>query len=185
MTPWQLRCAAHTLLAGGVVAYPTEAVWGLGCDPSNHQAVLRICALKGRPTTKGLIVIAADLDQCRPWLSPLNKAEETRITSPGAVPTTWLIPTSDRAPPWLSGRHATLAVRITTHPVAAALCRAAGMPLVSTSANPANRPPARTALRVRRYFGDRLDAIVCGATGGVRRPSMIRELRGQRVLRSG
>lgn len=183
MSPWQLRRAARMLGAGGVVAYPTEAVWGLGCDPNDYAAVLRICLLKGRPTAKGLIVIAADLAQCRPWLAPLSDDETARISAPAATPTTWLVPVSPAAPPWLSGRHRTLAVRITRHPIAAALCRAAAMPLVSTSANPADRPAARTALQVRHYFGARLDGIVPGATGGLRRPSVIRELRGNHVVR--
>ncbi len=183
MTPWQLRHAARIIFAGGVVAYPTEAVWGLGCDPANFASVLRICELKGRPTAKGFIVIAADLAQCRPWLAPLTADEVRRITDRGPVPTTWLVPTSSHAPAWLSGEHATLAVRITHHPVAAALCRAAGMPLVSTSANPAGAPPARTALRVRQYFANRLDYILPGATTGLRRPSQIRELRGEHIVR--
>lgn len=183
MSPWQLRCAARALKAGGVVAYPTEAVWGLGCDPSNQYAVVQICALKHRATTKGLIVIAADFEQCRHWLAPLSKEEIKLIATPGDVPTTWLVPTASRAPRWLTGHHDTLAIRITRHPIAAALCRAAGMPLVSTSANPATRPPARTSLRVRHYFGDRIDYLVPGPTGGLQRPSRIRELRGERVVR--
>ncbi len=184
MTPWQLRCAARILRGGGVVAYPTEGVWGLGCDPGDAEAVLRICALKERPLAKGLIVIAAHLDQCRHWLAPLSDTEVQRINDDTAVPTTWLVPASPAAPPWLCGDHRTLAVRITRHPVAAALCRKTGMALVSTSANPATRPPARNALRVRHYFGERVDYLVPGATGEHRRPSAIRELRGARVVRS-
>lgn len=183
MTPWQLRHAARILRAGGVVAYPTEAVWGLGCDPGDPAAVLRVCALKGRPAAKGLIVIAADLGQCSQWLAPLTAAEAARIGDDSGAPTTWLIPAAPAAPPWLCGEHATLAVRVTRHPVAAALCRRAGMALVSTSANPATRPPARDALRVRQYFGEHLDHLVPGATGGWRSPSVIRELRGDLVLR--
>ncbi len=145
----RLRLAADWIRRGGVVAYPTEAVYGLGCDPWNGAAVRRILAMKRRPEAKGLILIAADQAQLAPfvqWLEPTRMAD-ILATWPG--PHTWLLPARPETPVWLRGQHDTLAVRVTAHPLAAALCRAAGRALVSTSANRASHTPARTALEVR------------------------------------
>lgn len=153
----RLRQAADWLRRGGVVAYPTEAVYGLGCDPWNGSAVRRILAMKRRPEAKGLILIAAELAQLAPfvqWLEPTRMAE-IFATWPG--PHTWLLPARPETPVWLRGQHDTLAVRVIAHPLAAALCRATGMALVSTSANRTSQTPARTALEVR---------LRLGATGG-------------------
>jgi L-threonylcarbamoyladenylate synthase len=184
MSPFQLREAARRLQAGAVVAYPTEAVYGLGCDPLDAEAVQRILAIKGRPVHKGLILIAADFDQLQPFLGRLANAHLTAVQATWPGPHTWLLPAAPHCPTWLTGRHATLAVRVTAHPVAAALCRAAGMPLVSTSANRAGHPPARTALRVRRCCGAEVDYIVPGPTGGLRRPTAIRDARSGELVRA-
>jgi len=166
------------------VAYPTEGVWGLGCDPGNPAAVLRLLDLKGRRWQKGLILIAADLADLLPYLEPLspNMIKRLRTTWPG--PVTWLLPARKSTPPWLRGRHHTLAVRVTAHHRAAELCRCFGGPLVSTSANPAGRPAAKRRLQVQRLFGELLDYIVPGETGGLCRPTEIRDARGA-VVRAG
>lgn len=182
MTPQQLRLAVHCLRRGGIIAYPTEAVFGLGCDPDAAVAVRRILALKRRPESKGLILIAAGLEQLDPYVAPLDAGQRRRVQA-GRV--TWLVPARPETPRWLRGAHDTLAVRVTAHPIAVALCRAAGMPLVSTSANPGGRPPARTALAVRRQLGQGVDLIVPGAVGGAARPSEIRDLLTGNVLRAG
>lgn len=185
MTPFLLRRAVRALRQGGVIAYPTEAVYGLGCNPDDGAAVTRLLALKGRSAGKGLILVAAGFDQLRPYLAPLDDARLAPALAGWPGPYTWLIPAAAAVPPWLRGGHATLAVRVTAHPVTAALCRAFGGPLVSTSANPAGRPPARSALAVRRYFRGRLDRILTAPLGGQRRPSTITDLISGRVLRRG
>lgn len=185
MNPWQLRNAARIIRRGGVVAYPTEAVWGLGCDPADPAAVARILALKRRSTAKGLILIAASLEQLAPWVAPLGNAQRAALARRHHPPITWLVPAARLTPPWLTGRHPTLAVRITNHPIAAALCRSAGRALVSTSANPGGRPPARSALAVRHYFAAKLDGVVAGPVGGAAQPSEIRDLDSGRVIRRG
>ena len=184
MTGWRLRLAARATRHGGLLAYPTEAVYGLGCDPDDPVAVLDLLALKRRPVAKGLILIAADFEQLRPYVLEVapERMEAVHASWPG--PHTWLLPARPGTPPWLTGSHTTLAVRVTAHPVAAALCRAAG-PLVSTSANPAGRSPARDPLTVRRYFGAALDLVVHGAVDRSRAPSAIRDAATGRVLRSG
>ncbi|MBK5937648.1 MAG: Sua5/YciO/YrdC/YwlC family protein [Halorhodospira halophila] len=182
-SPFRIGHAAAVLRRGGVVAYPTEAVWGLGCDPRRDDAVARLLALKGRPERQGLILIAAEPEQLGGFLAPLpeERAEEIRASWPG--PMTWVLPASPRAPRWVSGGRDTVAVRVTAHPVAAALCRAFGGALVSTSANPSAGRPARSAPQVRRYFGTRIDALVPGRLGGLGRPTPIRDGRSGAYLR--
>ncbi|MCI0748948.1 MAG: Sua5/YciO/YrdC/YwlC family protein [Nevskiales bacterium] len=175
--------ACHALAAGGIIAYPTEGVWGLGCDPLNRHACARLLELKKRDGRKGLILIAADLAQLRPFMdeSVMTAFPQLLDSKSGAV--TWLVPASLRVPRQVSGEHDTVAVRVTAHPVASALCRAYGGPVVSTSANVAGRPPARTVLQVRRMFGPALAAVLPGELGGAGGPSTIRDLKTGTVIR--
>lgn len=185
MTPFRIRLAARALALGGVVAYPTEAVWGLGCDPDHSQAVEKILALKGRDVAKGVILIAADIHMLEPYLSRVSVQQRRQLLDTWPGPVTWLIPNNGIAPHWISGGQTTLAVRVTAHPVAAALSRAYGKPVVSTSANPQGLPPALNLTRVKAYFGDRIDAYVPGNTGGANKPSEIRELSTGQIIRPG
>mgnify|MGYP001824793502 FL=1 len=179
-----LRRAAAVLHAGGIVAYPTEAVYGLGCDPLNRAAVQRLLALKGRPAEKGLILIADDLLRLAPFLGPLTPKMRERVDPSWPGPVTWLLPARPETPHWLRGNHASLAVRVTAHPMAAALCAAFGGPLVSTSANPSGRPPARSPLQVRlRCPG--VDLVVHGPTGDLIKPTPIRDALSGDTIRSG
>lgn len=182
--PFKIRQAAHVSRAGGVIAYPTEAVYGLGCDPLDPEAVHHILELKGRMASKGLILVAADFNQLEPYLEPLprNMQAEAEASWPG--PVTWLLPARAEVPEWLRGEHDTLAVRVSAHPVVAALCRAFDGPLVSTSANRSGRAPARSALAVRRIFRDDVDYILHGPLGGLDRPTEIRDGATGRVVRS-
>lgn len=173
----RLHTAVRAIRSGGIIAYPTEAVYGLGCDPYHEQAVRRLLALKRRPARKGLILIAADFAQLEPFLQPLSPFDRTQLAATWPGPHTWLIPARPTTPSWLRGQHDTLAVRVTAHPLAAALCRACGYPLVSTSANLSGRPPARSALAVRRQLGRQLDYILAGLVGGAAQPTTIRDLR--------
>lgn len=185
MTPWQLREAVRVLHDGGLIAYPTEAVYGLGCDPLNADAVLRLLELKQRPWQKGLILIAADQAQLEPYLLPLDATLRARVEPTWPGPNTWLLPTRPETPQWLRGEHDTLAVRVTAHPVAAALCRAFDGPIVSTSANLAGKRPATSPLAVRCAFGDQIDYIVHAALGGAERPTQIRDGRTGEIVRAG
>lgn len=166
-----------------MVACPTEAVYGLSCDPLNLHAVMHLLQLKQRPVEKGLILLASDMDQLRPFASlEGEQMEQVRTSWPG--PVTWLLPARPDLPYWINGGRDTVACRVTAHPLAAALCRAAGHALVSTSANLAGRPPARSALQVRlRCPGT--DAILCGSLGELKRPTPILDARTGQVLRAG
>jgi L-threonylcarbamoyladenylate synthase len=179
-----IRRAAASLCQGGVVAYPTEAVWGLGCDPENHRAVQQLLALKRRDPRKGLILIAADIAMFAPYLHAVSPSliEKLQNSWPGAI--TWLIPNNHYASPWISGGQDTLALRVTAHPVAAALSRAFGGPLVSTSANPQGLPPAKSLMKVKAYFGNTLDAYTPGSIGNAAKPSEIRHLLTGEVIRA-
>ncbi len=179
-----LRRAARVVRSGGVIAYPTEAVYGLGCDPSAAEAVRRILRIKGRSSRAGLILIADSAARLRGWIAP-TAAERRRMTSRTARPVTWVVTAGPRAHRLLTGGRNTIAVRVTAHPLAAALCRAAAVPLVSTSANRHGRPPARDALAVRRRLGPQIDFVLGGATGGRARASEIRDARSGTVLRRG
>jgi L-threonylcarbamoyladenylate synthase len=184
MRRWFLSRVARIIAQGGLVAYPTEAIYGIGCDPANEGAVKRLLALKQRSIDLGLILIASDMNQVLPFIAPPTEAIMQRIGDSWPGPTTWLLPKRPDTPVWLSGRHDTLAVRITRHPLAAALCRRCNHALVSTSANRHGQAPARTALKVRKYFDDALDLILCGTTDRDARPSEIRDAHDGRVIRS-
>ncbi|KAA1174177.1 tRNA threonylcarbamoyladenosine biosynthesis protein RimN [Marinobacter salinexigens] len=174
LSDWQIHCARRTLFGGGVIAYPTEAVWGLGCDPWDQEAVERILELKQRPVEKGVILVASSVEQVRFLLDPLPAELRERALSHWPGPVTCLLPdVNEQIPAWVRGRHSSIAVRVSEHPVVRALCESAGMPLVSTSCNPAGRQPARHIWQVRGYFGEQLDWIVPGDLGGNRNPSRI------------
>lgn len=143
----------------------------------------RILTIKRRAASKGLILIAADFAQLTPWVQPLSDADNMQVQASWPGPVTWLLPARPEVPACLRGQHATLAVRVTAHPLAAALCREAGMALVSTSANIAGRPAARSALAVRKYLRDSIDFILAGNVGGADRPSEIRDLASGQVIR--
>lgn len=167
----KLRLATEQLKAGNVVAYPTEAVYGLGCDPLNKEAVLRLLHLKQRAMNKGLILIAADFSQLKPFVTYDEKMLARILpTWPGAV--TWVMPVQTWVPEWLTGSHRSLAVRVTAHPFASALCQHFNAAIVSTSANPSQKAPAKNALQVRHYFAQQTK-IAVSALGEQKKPSAI------------
>ena len=184
--PWQIRQAVRALSAGGVIAYPTETVFGLGCDPLNQQAVERILELKQRPVEKGLIIIGATLEQLRPYIDISDisdPAQLQKLTQPTERPTTWICPMHRDVPQWLHGKHNSIAIRITSSPLAQALCNEFGNALVSTSANPAGLEPARTTQDIERYFDNQLDYILDGQCDPDAQPSRIVDLVSGRVIR--
>ena len=178
--------AAAALRAGGVVAYPTEAVYGLGCDPRNEVAFNRLFELKQRPPTQGVLLIGADFDQVATYIdlarTPAAALARAQASWPG--PHTWIFPRAAEVPAWIAGSHAGIALRVTAHPPAAALCRAFGGAVVSTSANRHGEPPARSAAAVRAAFGDALAAIIDGPLGGLERPTAIRDAISGDVIRA-
>lgn len=187
MKVWSLALsqAVAALDAGGVIAHPTESVWGLACDPANPRAVARLLRLKNRPLEKGLILVSGSEAHFSRLLQSLDRARQNRLRQSWPGPVTWLVPHRGLVPPWICGAHSSVAIRHSNHPFTAALTEAFGGAIVSTSANPAGCQPARHKFQVLRYFGKGLDYVGGGATGGQSAPSEIRELSSGRVLRAG
>jgi L-threonylcarbamoyladenylate synthase len=178
--------ALSELRAGQVIAYPTESVWGLGCDPWNEQAVLALLRLKQRPVDKGLILIASDIVQVESYLEQLTAAQRDVVLASWSdevkQASTWLVPLTPDIPTWISGEHSQVAIRVTKHQQTQALCRVFGKAIVSTSANPTGEPSAMNSATVRQYFQDQV-FILDGETGGAKQPSVIRDALTGRVLR--
>lgn len=178
-----LRLALQALRVGGVIACPTEAVWGLSCNPWSRRAVQRLLALKGRAPAKGLILVAATEQQLEFLLADLDPDQRKSLSDSWPGPTTWLVPHAGRVPAWIHGAHDTVAVRVSGHAAVGALCLAWGGPLVSTSANPAGSLPPRQRYQVKRYFGETLDYLLPGAVGSSGRPTRIRDLATGQIIR--
>lgn len=175
--------AAEVMRAGGVIGYPTEAVFGLGCDPLNAEAVQRLLAIKRRPVGKGLILLAADLDQLQPYVR-LTEAQQSALRQHWPLATTYLIAASALTPAWIRGDHDKVAVRVTQHPLARALAQHFTSPLVSTSANRSTAPACRNSLQLQRQLGAELDFIVSGQCDLAAQPSTIIDLESGAVLRA-
>lgn len=176
----ELALAVAALRRGGIIAYATESCFGLGCDPRNRRAVLRVLRLKQRAANKGLILIAADPQQLAPYVAHFPR---TALASwPG--PHTWLLQPTAAVPPWIRGHHPRVAVRVTRHAPAAALCHAADMALVSTSANRAGERPARSYRQVLRRFGAALDYVLPGRIGELKTPTPITDAITGKVVRA-
>ncbi len=176
-----LQHAARVLKQGGVVAYATEYCFGLGCDPRNHAAVRRLLRIKRRPVSKGLIVLAGDLSQ----LSWYTDDIPTNVRDNWPGPYTWLLTPRVHVPAWITGKHPRIAARVTAHTQAAALCLAADMAIISTSANRAGETPARAYREVLRRFGNHIDYTLSGDVGDALAPTPIRDAQNGNIVRSG
>lgn len=185
MTPLAPADAARRLHAGSILAYPTEAVWGLGCDPRNEAAVRRLLAIKQRDIGKGLILIAAHESQLAPFIDMAalsdTQREAVRASWPG--PNTWVVPASADAPRWITGAHEGIAVRVSAHPQVIALCEAFGGALVSTSANLAGQPAPQRRAQLDAALIAQIDGLTEGETGQRAAPSTIRDARSGALLR--
>ena len=184
MNAARLHAAAAALRAGGVIAYPTEAVWGLGCDPDNAAACEQIFSLKRRDWRKGLILVGSEFEQFERYIRlPSNSAlKRAFATWPG--PYTWIFPCSDDAPMWLTGERDDIALRVSAHPTVRALCDRFGGAVVSTSANRAGREPARSATQVRLQFGQAAPVLIPGPLGGLSQPTPIRNVLTGAIIRA-
>jgi len=183
LSPIQIQTAITTLKQGGVIAYPTEAVWGLGCDPFNEQAVLKLLALKQRPMTKGLILIAASVEQVEPYLQLLTPEQRKTVVDSWPAAQTWVVPVNASVPQWIRGEHLSLAIRVSAHAPVKALCEAFGAPIISTSANISSQPTAQNPAQIGHIFANQIDYIVDAPLGGNQNPSQIRDALTGAVLR--
>lgn len=177
-----IQAALKALDTGGVIAYPTEAVFGLGCDPGNPAALQRILDIKAREAHKGFILIAASQNQLTPFLAPVLPAWQAQLDSAWPGPVTFVLPAASSVSPLLSGGRDTLAVRVSAHPLVTRLCNAYGGAIVSTSANVSGHPPLNTGIDVERRFKDSIDVIIDADVGQLSSPTKIIDARtGQRL----
>lgn len=182
---WAIAYAAQTIRKGGVIAYPTESVWGLGCDPSNDHALERLLALKQRPVEKGLILVSGQVEHFYFLLRELPSAQLMRFLSVPKRPTTWLVPdVNNKVSAMVKGRFSSVALRVSHHPSLSSLTQRLGYPIVSTSANPAGRTTASTRLKLVQYFGSELDYILPVAQQGGHQASTIKDLVSGKVVRA-
>lgn len=175
--------AAAVLREGGLVAYPTESMYGVGCDPRDDSAVLRLMALKGRDAEKGFILLASSRDQLRGWIAEPDETVRMRLDSTWPGPMTWVLDAAAGVSALITGGRGTVAARVTAHPDAAELCRAAGRAIVSTSANRSGSEPLVEAGSVLADLGEGLDCILAGPVGDLAGPTEIRDARSGEVLR--
>lgn len=175
--------AAQRIRDGAVVAYPTEAVFGLGCDPCNEAAVMQLLAIKQRPVNKGLILLAGSCEQLHDWVQA-SAADWQKMQARWPGPVTFLVPASKRVPAWIRGDHASVAIRVSGHPLARQLALAAATPIVSTSANLAGCDAHRYQQSLAAELGAQLDGIVAGDCNISTRPSTIIDLASNTVIRA-
>ncbi|MBO1256812.1 Sua5/YciO/YrdC/YwlC family protein [Alteromonas sp. 5E99-2] len=161
---------------GEIIVYPTEAVMGMGCDPDNELAVSKLLSLKKRNVDKGLILVAANYSQLLPYVedSAIPPGRRPDIFSSWPGPITWLMPKASKAPKWITGQHAKIAVRVTSYPPLIALCERLGKPIVSTSANLSGEPSCISKQDVESQFGEQV-VYVDGDVEGRHSPSTIKD----------
>jgi L-threonylcarbamoyladenylate synthase len=185
MTGSDIALAVESLRAGGVIAYPTEAVYGLGCDPHDEAALQRLIDIKGRDTGKGFILIASTLDQLTPFLAPIEPAWQIQFDKVWPGPVTFVVPAAPGISDLLSGFRETLAVRVSDHPVVRTLCNQFNGAMVSTSANRSGDVPCRTHVAVKEALGSSVDVVVQAAVGTLSSPTRIVDVRTGEELRAG
>jgi L-threonylcarbamoyladenylate synthase len=190
-----ISSAVTALRQGQVIAYPTEAVFGVGCDPDNQQAIETLLQVKQRAKSKGLILVAADFSQLIPYIAADKLSDgqvqqmldswrdSAGVTDKAAV--TWVVPASKRCIDWLTGQFDTIAVRLCDHPVVQQLCLAFGKAITSTSANLSGLAPCRSTAEVQQQLAGKVAVIVDAPTGGRSVPSEIRDIRTGHIYRAG
>jgi len=177
----ELKKIHKILVNGGVIAYPTESVFGLGCDPSNKQAVARILEIKNRTLEKGFVLLTPSIARISGWVK-MDKKQLTTFSSPSKRPTTYIVPASVVAPKWLAVKN-TLAIRLTNDPFIKSISDMLGLPIVSTSANLHGENPCKSAEEVQKTMGSQLDYIVFKQTGPFNNPSTIVDLSSGKTIR--
>ncbi|MFT6153898.1 MAG: L-threonylcarbamoyladenylate synthase [Bermanella sp.] len=180
---WPIYKAKHALETSGVIVYPTETVWGLGCDPFDEEALNRILDIKRRDAYKGLILVGANIQQFDFLLNDIAAEKRAELESRWPGPFTYLVPHKDMILPLVYGRFDTVAIRVSSHPMVQQLCKQFGGPIVSTSANYSGQPTVRNAVQARLLFGSQVDFILSGPVGLANGPSKIVDLETGRVIR--
>ncbi len=181
MNDTQLNQAIQCLKSGGVIAYPTESVYGLGCDATDLESVSRILKIKKRDPDKGLILLVSDIQQASRFIIPLTEQQIAKLNQPSAHAITWLLARNRAVSTLITGTHSKLAVRVTTHPIAKMLCEGFGSPIISTSCNLHGQPSHRDAESVASDSSLDLDLIIEGSCGREPPSRIIDLLTGARI----
>ena len=170
-----MTSAEEAFYQGGIIAYPTEAVFGLGCDPDNPQAIEKLLRIKKRSPEKGLILLAANYSQLLPYIDDSKIPQDKRFSVLSRWPDgiTQLVPKNKMLSQLLTGKFSTIAVRLTSQPDVVALCNKVNKPIVSTSANLSGQQPAKTWQEVEATLSEKIDFIIKGNTLGYTQPSKI------------
>lgn len=177
--------AINLLHKGGLIVYPTEAVFGLGCDPQNQSALQRLLDLKQRPAEKGLIVIASQVSQLQPYLQDVEDIYWDKAMGTWPGPYTWLFPCKPQLSSLLRGKHVTLAVRVSAHPLVRQLCDGFAGAIVSTSANIGGQPAVNRIEDLDPVICAQVDGIVPGEVDINARPTQIRDVMSDKIIRVG
>ena len=180
----EIDLAIQHLTMGDVIAYPTESVFGLGCDPFNTTAVTKLLQLKKRSLGKGFILVASQFSQVENLTQPINPRALAQVESTWPGPVTWIFPCTDDAPRWITGDNNSIAIRISNHPVIQKLCQAFRGPIVSTSANEKGCIPARSRAALSMIFGQEIAMTVSGELGNLHKPTTIRDAITGEVIRA-
>lgn len=175
--------AKQTILSGGLLVYPTEAVMGIGCDYRNENAMMRLLEAKQRDVSKGVILIASHVQQILPLIQLNDQNDLARALKTWPGHNTWVFKASAHVPNWITGSHDTVAVRVTAHPAVKSLCDALNMAIVSTSANRAGQATTTTITEAHQQLGDAVDCYWDRTLGAQNQPSCIRMARTGAVLR--
>jgi len=184
---WKIFLAAKWIRSGHVIAYPTESVFGLGCDPNNLDAVKELLEIKQRSYTKGLILVASSVDQVIPYLDNPTSQIISKLSAPSTQVITWLVPANKNISNLLTGthgKHKKIAIRISKHPLICLLCQQLGHPIVSTSANITGKTMTWSALEVKLHFKNRIKYILNGSSGTQTKPSKIKDILTNQQIRS-
>ena len=179
----KINQAVNALREGGIISYPTEGVFGLGCDPFNETAVKRLLKIKGRKVEKGLLLIASSWNQAKGLIKTKSSLRVVDEVSQSKSPITWVFSTTKKTPCWICGKFDTVAIRVTKHPIAKELCQKFGGPIVSTSANLVGKAPAKNTKQVREQFSAIIDFTVSGRVGALKKTTQIRDANTNKVIR--
>ncbi len=181
---WKIRHAVYILKNGGLLAYPTEAVFGLGCLADNLSAIERLLQIKQRPIKKGLILLAADIEQLTPYLATISPNILAKILATWPGPNTWILPTDQETSPLIKGDFNSVAVRVSSHPIVRALCQQSQSAIISTSANITGKKMTYNIFNVRLQFQNKLDYILNGSLGTNHKPSIIKDALTDKIIRN-
>ncbi len=155
---FSIRHAAHIIKNGGIIAYPTDTIYGLGCDPYNIDAVEQLNIIKRRPSNKQFILLAGHVNQVKDLLL-IDQNDQIKITK-NTEPTSWVVNASPTAPEWLTDDNNALTIRISKNDTVRKLCEALGHAIISTSANLSGKRPAENTFYLHKLFHSTIDKIL-------------------------